>query len=65
LKVEINLKIILFGILFFILEQIDVYFIFIISIILHEMAHLSVGMLIGLKPICTDKEKAGRKSSLI
>lgn len=50
MKVEINLKIILFGILFFILEQIDVYFIFIISIILHEMAHLSVGMLIGLKP---------------
>lgn len=50
MKVEINLKIILFGILFFILEQIDVYFIFIISIILHEMAHLSVGMLVGLKP---------------
>lgn len=50
MKVEINLKIILFGILFFILEQIDVYFIFIISIIFHEMAHLSVGMLVGLKP---------------
>lgn len=28
----------------------DVYFIFIISIILHEMAHLAVGMAIGLKP---------------
>lgn len=28
----------------------DVYFIFIISIILHEMAHLSIGMLVGLKP---------------
>lgn len=50
MKIEINLKIILFGILFFILEQIDVYFIFIISIIFHEMAHLSVGMLVGLKP---------------
>ncbi len=50
MKIEINLKIILFGILFFILEQMDVYFIFIISIILHEMAHLAVGMAIGLKP---------------
>lgn len=50
MKVEINLKIILFGILFFILEQMDVYLIFIISIILHEMAHLAVGMAIGLKP---------------
>ena len=50
MKVEINLKIILFGILFFILEQIDIYLIFIVSIIFHEMAHLSVGMLIGLKP---------------
>lgn len=50
MKVEINLKIILFGSLFFILEQIDIYLIFIVSIIFHEMAHLSVGMLIGLKP---------------
>ncbi len=50
MKVEINLKIILFGILFFILEQIDLYLIFIVSIIFHEMAHLSVGMFIGLKP---------------
>lgn len=50
MKVEINLKIILFGILFFVLEQIDVYLIFILSIILHEMAHLLVGMSVGLRP---------------
>lgn len=46
MKIEINLKIILLGILFFILKQLDIYLIFIIFIMLHEMAHLSVGMLI-------------------
>ena len=50
MKIEINLKIVLFGILFFILEQMDVYLIFIISIIFHEMAHLAVGVMFGLKP---------------
>lgn len=50
MKIEINLKIILLGILFFILEQLDIYLIFIIFITLHEIAHLSVGMLVGLRP---------------
>lgn len=50
MKIEINLKIILFVILFFVLEQIDLYMIFIASIVLHEMAHLLMGMLVGLKP---------------
>lgn len=46
LKIEINLKIILLGILFFVLQQLDLYVIFIIFIVLHEMAHLVVGMII-------------------
>ena len=50
MKIEINLKIILLGILFFILKQLDIYLIFIIFITLHEMAHLIVGMLAGLRP---------------
>ncbi len=48
MKIEINLKIILLGILFFILKQLDIYLIFIIFITLHEMAHLSVGMLVRI-----------------
>lgn len=44
MKVEINLKVILLGILFFVLNQIDIYVIFIIFIIMHEIAHLIVGM---------------------
>ena len=44
MKIEINLKIILLGILFFVLQQLELYVIFIIFIVLHEMAHLAVGM---------------------
>lgn len=50
MKVEINLKIILLGILFFVLEQIDIYLIFIIFIVFHEMAHILIGMMCGLHP---------------
>lgn len=50
MKIEINLKIILLGILFFILKQFDVYLIFIIFITSHELAHLVVGMVLGLRP---------------
>lgn len=50
MKVEINLKIILLGILFFVLKQLDVYLLFILFITLHEMAHLVVGMWLGLRP---------------
>ena len=45
MKVEINLKIILLAILFIVLEQFDIYLIFIIFITLHELAHVAVGML--------------------
>lgn len=44
MKIEINLKIILLGILFLILKQFDIYVIFIIFITLHELAHLLVGL---------------------
>ncbi len=50
MKVEINLKIIFFGILFFLLKQLDIYLIFIVFIIIHEMAHLCMGKILGLRP---------------
>ena len=50
MKIEINLKILLLGILFFILKQFDIYVIFIIFIILHELAHLLIGIILGLRP---------------
>ena len=47
MKIEINLKIIIILILFLIIQNIDTYIIFIAFILLHEIAHLIVGMLIG------------------
>lgn len=50
MKIEINLKIILAIILFFLFDDISTYLIFIIFIIIHEFAHLIVGIALGGKP---------------
>ena len=50
MKIEINLKIILVFILFLILNNVDTYIIFLIFVLMHEIAHLVVGVLIGGKP---------------
>lgn len=50
MKIEINLKIILVLILFLIIKNINTYLIFIIFILIHELAHLLVGICIGGKP---------------
>ena len=50
MKIEINLKIILVLILFFIFNNINTYIIFIIFILIHELAHMFIGVLIGGTP---------------
>lgn len=50
MKIEINLKIIFIIILFFLIDNLSTYGIFIIFILIHELAHLVVGILIGGKP---------------
>lgn len=50
MKIEINLKIIPVLILFLLLNNIDTYIIFFIFILIHELAHLSVGIMIGGNP---------------
>ena len=49
MKVEINLRIILLTLLICIVYKIDIYVIFFISILLHEMFHAIFGILLGLK----------------
>lgn len=44
MKIEINLKIILLAILFFLLNKIDIYAIFIVFIFIHELSHMIIGM---------------------
>ena len=50
MKIEINLKIILFIILFIMLNKIDIYMLFIIFILCHELAHMLIGIFLGFKP---------------
>lgn len=50
MRIEINLRIILLFILFFVLKELDIYVMFLVFIILHELAHLVVGMICGFKP---------------
>lgn len=50
MKIEINLKIILILVLFLLINKIDVYAIFLIFIIIHEIVHALVGILLGFKP---------------
>lgn len=50
MKIEINLKIVFVIILFFLLKSLDLYFMFLVFVLIHELAHLIVGILIGGKP---------------
>lgn len=49
MRIEIDLRIILLIVLFILTSQIQIYTIFIIFIFLHELAHILVGLCLGLK----------------
>ena len=49
MKIDVNFGFVLITILICFLYKINIYFIFIISILLHEMAHMIVGVCLGLK----------------
>lgn len=50
MKVEINLKIFIALLLFILLDNVNTYIIFLVSIIIHELAHLIVGIILGGTP---------------
>lgn len=50
MKIEINLKIFFLLILLLLFDNINTYLIFLFFILVHELAHLIVGILIGGKP---------------
>lgn len=50
MKIEINLKIFFLLLLLFLSDNINTYLIFLFFILIHEFAHLIVGVLIGGKP---------------
>ncbi len=50
MSIKIDLRIFLFGILFFLTKQIETYAILMIFAFLHELGHLCAGLVLGLKP---------------
>ena len=50
MKIKIDLKIFLIMILFLLTNQFGIYWIFMFFILIHELAHLLAGVLLGLKP---------------
>lgn len=50
MQLRIDLKIFLFLLIFFLTKQIEVYLLFMLFAIVHELGHLFVGVLLGFKP---------------
>ena len=50
MKIKLNLNIFLFLVLFFITNQIEIYALVMIFALIHELAHLLCGVLLGFKP---------------
>ena len=50
MKIKLNLNIFLFLVLFFITNQIEIYALIMIFALIHELAHLLCGVLLGFKP---------------
>lgn len=50
MTVNINLKIFLFALIFYLTKQIETYAILMVFALIHEMGHLICGIILGLKP---------------
>lgn len=50
MNIKLNLNIFLFLLLFFITNQIEIYALIMIFALIHELAHMICGVLLGLKP---------------
>lgn len=50
MSIKIDLRIFLFGVLFFLTRQIEIYATIMIFAFLHELGHLGAGLLLGFKP---------------
>ena len=50
MSIKIDLRIFLFGVLFFLTKQIEIYAILMIFALLHELGHLCAGLALGFKP---------------
>ena len=50
MKIEINIKLVFLIIILFLINNVNTYLIFFVSILLHELSHLIIGIIIGKIP---------------
>lgn len=50
MSIKVNIKIFAFALLFYLTKQIEIYAMFMIFAVVHELGHLLCGILLGLKP---------------
>ena len=50
MSVKVNIKIFAFLLLFYLTKQIEIYAMFMVFAMVHELGHLLFGILLGLKP---------------
>lgn len=50
MRLRIDLKIIIFLLLFYLTKQIEIYSIIMCFCIIHELGHIFMGIILGLKP---------------
>lgn len=50
MQIKIDVKILIFALIFFITKQLYLYFILMIFALFHELSHLIVGLMLGFKP---------------
>lgn len=50
MTINVNLKIFLFALIFYLTKQIEIYVILMLFALVHEIGHLICGIMLGLKP---------------
>ena len=59
MSIRIDIKILLFLVIFYITKQLDIYLLLMLFIIFHELTHLTVAMLLGSMPITMEINQIG------
>lgn len=59
MQIKIDVKILIFALIFYITKQLDLYFILMTFALFHEISHLIVGLMLGFKPYIFEIKPVG------
>ena len=64
MQIKLDMKILIFLLIFYITHQIKIYILLMIFACLHELGHLFLGLALGMKPLCFEIKPIGFSISL-